>query len=87
MLQAVRPDWENFRPLGDSLLWVVFLKIAEVAHIFGLLFPQLRLCINFAKNVLGYVLGDIFHKFIWSPWLQGTYVHSCVSNNVRVAIT
>jgi hypothetical protein len=30
------PDWVNFRPLGDCLVWVVFLKITEVAHIFGL---------------------------------------------------
>jgi hypothetical protein len=23
----------------------------------------------FGQSVLGYVLGDIFHKLIWSPWL------------------
>jgi hypothetical protein len=26
----------NIRSLGDCLLWVVFVKITEVAHIFGL---------------------------------------------------
>jgi hypothetical protein len=41
--------------------------IAQVAHIFGLLFPQ---CINFTKNVLDYVLGDIFHSLVWSPSSQ-----------------
>jgi hypothetical protein len=24
-------------------------------------------CINFDKKVFGYILGDFFHKFIWSP--------------------
>jgi hypothetical protein len=23
-----------------------------------------------AKNGLGYILGDFFHKLIWSPWLE-----------------
>jgi hypothetical protein len=35
------------------------LKIAEEAHILWLLYPQLRLRINFDENVLGCVLGDI----------------------------
>jgi hypothetical protein len=55
----------EIRSMGDCLLVVVFLNITEVAHIF----LQLRLSINFDQNVLGYVLGDIFHKLIWSPWL------------------
>jgi hypothetical protein len=30
-------------------------------------FPNLDyICINFDKNRLGYVLGDFFHKLIWS---------------------
>jgi hypothetical protein len=34
---------------------------------FLLLFPRKKLCINFDKNRLGYILGDFFHKLIWSP--------------------
>jgi hypothetical protein len=32
------PDRTNFGLLGDCLLWLLFLKITEVARIFGLLF-------------------------------------------------
>jgi hypothetical protein len=35
--------------MGGCLLWVVFLKIAVVAHIYVLLFPHLRLRIYFDK--------------------------------------
>jgi hypothetical protein len=31
--QSGRPDWANFRPLGDCLLWDFF-KITKVGHIF-----------------------------------------------------
>jgi glycerol uptake facilitator-like aquaporin len=48
------------------VFWVYF-QIAEVAHILGCFFPQLRLCIKFDQNEFGYVLGDIFHKLIWPP--------------------
>jgi hypothetical protein len=56
--------------MGDCLVWVGFLLIAEVAHIFGLLFPHWSLCFNFDWNVLGYVLGDVIRKLIWSPCLK-----------------
>jgi hypothetical protein len=36
-----------------------FLRIAGVAYIFGRIIST--------KNVLGFILGDIFHKLIWSP--------------------
>jgi hypothetical protein len=58
-LQTGRPDWTNFRKLGDCLLWVSF--FAEVAQIVGLLFPRLRFRVNFdQKNILGHILGHFF---------------------------
>jgi hypothetical protein len=36
------------------------MKIKELADMFGLLFPQLIICINFDKKGLGYILGDFF---------------------------
>jgi hypothetical protein len=47
--------FENFR--SSPHYWISF-------------FPQLMLWINFDQNVLGYVLGDIINKLIWSPWLK-----------------
>jgi hypothetical protein len=41
ILDQVRPgwpDWANFRPMGDRLLWAVFINITDVAQNFGLLF-------------------------------------------------
>jgi hypothetical protein len=40
-------------PNGWLFSFGSFIEIAEVAHILGLLFQLLRLCINFGKNVLG----------------------------------
>jgi hypothetical protein len=45
--------------MGDCLLWAVFGN-TNAAHIYGLLFPQLSLCINIGKNRLGYILGNVF---------------------------
>jgi hypothetical protein len=39
-------------------------KNAEV--LLGYFFPLKKLRVNFYKNVLGYSLGDFFHKPIWS---------------------
>jgi hypothetical protein len=36
-----------------------------------------RLCIDFDKNVLGYILGEFYTKLIWSPWLQSR-VHTWI---------
>jgi hypothetical protein len=50
------PDWANFRLLGDSLLWVVFVRISrQVSQIIWLLFPQQKWI--FTKNGLGYISG------------------------------
>jgi hypothetical protein len=38
----------------------LFLKITEVAHIFGFFFPRLRLRINFEQKALGDILGEFF---------------------------
>jgi hypothetical protein len=43
----------------------------EVAHIFGVPFPQVKFRINFDKNGLGSILGDFFHQLIWSHWARG----------------
>jgi hypothetical protein len=50
-LKPGRPDLANFRPLVDGLFMGSFLKITEVAHIFGPLFPGLRLSMNLTKMV------------------------------------
>jgi hypothetical protein len=34
------PDWANFRLLGDSFLWVLFVKITELAQKIGIRFPR-----------------------------------------------
>jgi hypothetical protein len=64
-LQAEWPDWANFRPMDDCLLWVVFLKIAEIADMFGLLFSKVKYVyalILTKMYILDYVFGFIFHK-------------------------
>jgi hypothetical protein len=38
------PDWANFCLLGDYFLWVVFVKITEVAQIIGLRFWRQQTC-------------------------------------------
>jgi hypothetical protein len=59
--------------MGDQIGRILFslgsfLKVTEVAQIFGLPFPQYQLCINFDKNDwLGYTLGGFFHKLTWPP--------------------
>jgi hypothetical protein len=44
-----------------------FLKIAEVDHAFGLHISTVIVLNYFFLNVLGHILGDFFHKLIWSP--------------------
>jgi hypothetical protein len=49
----------DFSPVCDCLGTLVDLEISEVAfHIFGLLFPAVKLCIKFDRNVFGYILGN-----------------------------
>jgi hypothetical protein len=54
--------WGEFSRNGLLFNLGVFLKITEVDHIFGLLFPQLRLCINFERyfsHILGYFFPQL----------------------------
>jgi hypothetical protein len=44
----------------------IFISHKCVEKILGY-FSQEKLCINFDKKGLGYILGDFFHKIIWSP--------------------
>jgi hypothetical protein len=41
----------DFSLIGSSLTFGSFLKISKVAQILGVLFSQLNLRINFAKNI------------------------------------
>jgi hypothetical protein len=57
------PDLASFRQLGDCFNAKFVLKITEVARIFGLLFPTVKVMyvyISFDKNVLGYILGEFY---------------------------
>jgi hypothetical protein len=40
-----------------------FLEITEVVQIIG----PCQICINIVQNGFGNILGDFFHKLIWSP--------------------
>jgi hypothetical protein len=51
-LQAGWPDWANFRLLGDCLLWVVFVKIAEIAQLIGQLFYTVKVVHYFLQKVV-----------------------------------
>jgi hypothetical protein len=76
------PDWANFRPSGDCLLWVVFVKITEVAPIIGLLFLTVTVLyyVFITTNGLGYILGDFFTNASGHP---GRNVKGCRSNPPR----
>jgi hypothetical protein len=63
------PDWANFPQLGDRLSCVVFLKLAKMTYMFGLLFSQLMIRIEFFKNELGYILGTFFTNSSGHPGL------------------
>jgi hypothetical protein len=56
-----------FRPLGDDLLWVFFC-CRSTPHILASFSTGYALILA-DMYILGYVLGDIFHKLIWSPCL------------------
>jgi hypothetical protein len=63
-LSAGWPDWANFRPFSERLLWAVF-NYRRSPH-FGLLFSSVW-GIHFVistKNVLGYILGDFFQAHL-----------------------
>jgi hypothetical protein len=68
------PDWANFRLLGNYLLWVVFVKITEVAQKnWAIFFKGKSFVLIMTKNGLGYTLGDFF-TLIRSPWMTLTLV-------------
>jgi hypothetical protein len=77
-LNSVWPDWANFRLMVNCLLWVVFWKLQKWPTFLVFFFPQFKLCINFDINVLGYILGDLLHKLVWSPWF-----FSCSRNTLN----
>jgi hypothetical protein len=64
------PDWANFRLLDDCLLWLVILKIAQIAKKILATFSRGASCVFvLAKHGLGYLhFGRFFHKLIWSHW-------------------
>jgi hypothetical protein len=43
------------------------LKMAKDFHVSELLWYTEKLGINMGKNELGNILGEFFHKLIWSP--------------------
>jgi hypothetical protein len=52
---------DEFSPTGQFFSLCSFLKVTEVAHIFGARsFHGKKFCIDFDKNGLGYILGDFF---------------------------
>jgi hypothetical protein len=56
--------------LGDFLTLGGSMKITELAQNLGILFAQGKGSAQIStQNGLGYILGDFFHKLVWSPWL------------------
>jgi hypothetical protein len=56
-------------PPFECLFTLVCLKKYLNSTIFWIsLFRGKSLALILKKNVLGYILGDFFHKLIWSPW-------------------
>jgi hypothetical protein len=64
------PDWANFSPLGECFLWAVYKKIPEEPKFWATFFHGKSFVLLLAKHGLGYILGDFFHKLIWSPWAR-----------------
>jgi hypothetical protein len=66
-----------------------FFKVTKVAHIFGLLFQRLRICIGFVKEWVGavYILGDFFTNSSGHPGLnedeEGMECVGCVYGLVK----
>jgi hypothetical protein len=71
-----RPDWENFRPLGDCLLWAAFWKFYKSSPRFLATFFRIRVYeLALAKKPgLGHVLGDLFKNSFGRP-VPGPFVH------------
>jgi hypothetical protein len=57
----------EFSPLVKLFSFAIFCKLQMyVARNVGPLFPHKRVYIFRTKNALGFLLGDFFHKLIWS---------------------
>jgi hypothetical protein len=63
----------EFSPNARLFALGIFWKMTEIAHNFGILFPNFRLCINFDKNGLGYILGDFFANSSGHPVQRWTF--------------
>jgi hypothetical protein len=55
--------------MGDCLLWAIWAKITEVAHIIGLLFHTAKVMHDFFQK-LGYILGDFFTNASGHPGFE-----------------
>jgi hypothetical protein len=58
--QPGRPDWANFRLMGDSLLCAVFLNYISNQNGLPTLFHCKIYVLILTKNELGYISGDFF---------------------------
>jgi hypothetical protein len=62
------PDWENFCPLGDCLLRLVFWKLQSSKHFLARFVHTWSYVLNLSKIGICYILGDSFTNYlIWSP--------------------
>jgi hypothetical protein len=71
----------EFSPFRQFCSWGSFLKIAEVhtALVFGLLFLQKKLCIDFVEKWIGLLFGRFFknssgHPLLAKEWLVRSIV-------------
>jgi hypothetical protein len=56
--------------LGYCLLWEDFWTLKKKPTFSGCLFQGKGYALILTKYVLGYTLGDVFYKLIWSPWTK-----------------
>jgi hypothetical protein len=69
LAHAMASDF-SVAPMGDCLLWVVFINYAQRSSpsvCFMYCFPKHSLCNNFGKKWVGLHFGRFFPKLIWSP--------------------
>jgi hypothetical protein len=72
-LPPVWPDLaNNFSPIGSLGIFENYLIIPKF---FDNIFPRIKVFVNFDKMRFGYILGDFFHKLIWSPCLASTLIN------------
>jgi hypothetical protein len=57
-------DWENFRPLGDGLLWAVFWKLQKQPELLGYIFPMVKVMYQFWQKMGWPTFWAIFNIFI-----------------------